>query len=274
MAITAEDVVTRGDAGRKMIRHLVKAVIPANASWPESAGGPVDLPPAFYFLRVDNRSPATGDVLISLDGPIKQAGDVLAYWDRVNAGERRVRNVGTPGVDAPAKELHLFNLGAVQATIWIELAMHPIIDISSSRGATITDGSDNTLDVAISSAAVKDISVYNVETTVALGASATFTGAWRDTLYYNWFAALVLTDVTGTLILDEADAAVPTVANLISSVATAAVPANQPSPPAATGFVARVVPTKTVLRFNRVRYINGAGAQARLNIQSAMSPIN
>ncbi len=272
MAIDAQEVVSRGDAARKMVRHLVKAVIPANASWPESAG-PTDVVPAFFFIRVDNRSPATGDVLLSLDGPVKQAGDPFGYWDKFVAGERRVRNVGMPGVDAPAKELHLLNLGAVQATVWIELSMSPIIDISTSAATKITDAADNTLDVAISSAAVKDISVYNLETSVALGASATFTGAWRDTLYYNWFAVLALTDQTGTLILDEADAAAPTVTNLIASQATAATNANQPSPPAA-GQQARIVPTKTVLRFDRVRFINGATPQTRLNIQSAMSPIN
>lgn len=266
-------VITRGDAARKMVRHLVKAIIPAGASWPESAGGPVQLPPAFYWIRVDNRSPAGGDVLVSLDGPVKQSSDVTAYWDRFNAGERRSRNIGHPPEEAPAKELHILNLGAVQATIWIELSLFPIVDVATSTAVKITDGADNTVDAAISSLAVKDISVYNLETSVALGASATFTGAWRDTLYYNWFGVLALTDQTGTLILDEADAAAPNVTNLIASQATAATNANAPSPPAA-GQQARIVPTKTVLRFNRVRFINGATPQTRLNIQSALSPVN
>lgn len=266
-----------GDAARKLVRHLIKAVIPAGASWPESAGATVVVP-AFYFIRVDNRSPigvGQADVLCSFDGPVKQSGDVFGYWDRFNAAERRTRNVGMPGTDVPAKELHFLNLGTQQATLWIELSLTPIIDISTSGTTTIKDGGGTgaALDVAISSAAIKDISVYNVETTVALAASATFTGPWRDTLYYNWFGALALTDQTGTLILDEADAAVPTVTNLISSTATAATNVNAPSPPAA-GQQARVVPTKTVLRFNRVRFINGATIEARLNIQSAMSPVN
>lgn len=273
MSVDAQ-AITRGDAARKMQRHLVKAVIPAGASWPESAGGPVDLPPAFYWIRVDQtRTPAGCDVLVSLDGPVRQSGDVFGYWDRFNAGERRVRNVGKPGVDAPAKELHILNLGAVQATVWIELDLDPIIDVASTNPERVVDSNGNVLDVAISSAAVKDISVYTLETNVALGGSATFTGAWHDTLYYNWFGALALTDQSGTLLLDEADAAAPTVTNLIASAATAATPANQPSPPGA-GQVARIVPTKTVLRFNRVRFINGATAETRLNIQSAESPLN
>jgi len=266
--------ITRGDAVRKMVRHLVKAVIPAGGSWPESSGGPADVPPAFYWIRVDNsRSPAGADVLVSLDGPVKQAADVFGYWDRFNAGERRTRNIGHPDIDAPAKELHILNLGAVQATVWVELSLFPIVDVSSSTATKITDGADNTVDAAIASLAIKDISTYNLETSAALGASATFTGPWRDTLYYNWIGVLTLTDQTGTLLLDEADAATPTVTNLVATQATAATPGNQPSPPAA-GQVARIVPTKTVLRFNRVRFINGATPQTRLNIQSAMSPVN
>lgn len=272
MAVDGAQVVTRGDAVRKMFRHVVRVVIPANGSWPESAG-PTDVVPAYYFMRVDNRSVAGGDVLFSPDGPVKQSGDLLGYFDKFVAGERRVRNLGNPAHDAPAKELHFLNTGAVQAVLWVELSLDPIIDIATSTALKITDGADNVVDAAISSLAVKDISIYTVETTAALGSSATFTGAWHDTLYYNWFGALALTDQSGTLLLDEADQAAPNVTNLIASAATAATPANQPSPPAA-GQVARIVPTKTVLRFNRVRFINGATAETRLNIQSAESPLN
>jgi hypothetical protein len=122
-------------------------------------------------------------------------------------------------------------------------------------------------------AAVGDISQFNTESTVALGAAATFTGPWRDTLNYNWFAALALSDQAGTLLIDEADAATPNFTNLVQSQATAATPANQPSPPAA-GQVARIAPTKSLLRFMRVRYINGATLQARFALASSLSPLN
>lgn len=122
-------------------------------------------------------------------------------------------------------------------------------------------------------AAVQDISVFNSETTTPLGASATFNGAWRDTLNYNWFGAQAWADVTGTLFQDEADAATPTVTGLIATGAMAAPGANAPTPPSG-GFVSRLVPVKPVLRFVRARYINGAGAQARFNLQTSLSPLN
>lgn len=138
-----------------------------------------------------------------------------------------------------------------------------------------TDVTDD-LGVAIATnpgAAVQDISAFFNESTTPLGGSATFTGAWRDTLNYNWFGCQAWSDVTGTLLQDEADSATPTVTGLIASGTMAAPGANAPTPPSG-GFVSRLVPVKPVLRFVRGRYVNGAGAQARFNLQTSLSPLN
>lgn len=139
-----------------------------------------------------------------------------------------------------------------------------LLDASTGAGAQVFSGG---------AMSVGDVSLFFLESAAALGASATFTGPWRDMTVYNWISGLALADVAGTLIMDEADQATPTVTNLVVSQASAATPANQPSPPGA-GQVARVAPTKNVLHFARLRYINGAGAQARFNLQSTLSPLN
>lgn len=308
-----------GDAARKLVRHLIKAVIPGGASWPESAGATVVVP-AFYFMRVDNRSPSgvgEADVLCSLDGPVKQAGDVFAYWDRFNAGERRTRNVGMPGTDVPAKELHFLNIGTQQATLWIEVSLTPIIDISTSGTTTIKDGAGSGLSGGVATdgdglanangvvagareyvyngatwdrvrsagaagtgiQAVGDISSFTVETTVLLGASATFTGAMHDGLNYNWFGAKsnVSGGQAGTLFVDESSAATGANIYQVTTQAAAAEPTTHGSPAtvAATTFGARITPLKTVLRFLRCVYVNGATAQTgTFEIQSALSPLN
>lgn len=122
-------------------------------------------------------------------------------------------------------------------------------------------------------AAVQDVSVFFNESTTPLAGNATFTGAWRDTLNYNWFGAQAWADVAGTLLQDEADSATPTVTGLVASVATAAAGANAPTPPSG-GQVARAVPIKPVLRFVRARYVNGATIQTRFNCQTSLSPLN
>lgn len=119
-----------------------------------------------------------------------------------------------------------------------------------------------------------DVSVFVTETTAALGSSATFTGPWRDQLNQNWFGAVALTDAAGgTLVIDEADSATPAAANLVGKAAVAATDALAPSPPAA-GQQARLAPTKTLMRFVRLRFVNGATAQTRLFAYSSMSPLN
>lgn len=120
---------------------------------------------------------------------------------------------------------------------------------------------------------VTDASAFFNESIVALGGNGIFTGPWRDTVSYNWFGGQAWSDVTGTLYLDEADASTPTVTGLAAKNAMAAVDANAPTPPTG-GFVSRQSPIKQVMRFLRVRYINGAGAQARFNLQSSLSPLN
>lgn len=131
------------------------------------------------------------------------------------------------------------------------------------------DFGDGTKGLAV---AVKDVSQFFVETTVALGGNQTFTGPWRDCIAQNWFGAVSFSDVAHTLAVDEADASPANVADQVTSAAAANTAGLSQIP--SGGYVARVAPTKIVLRWNRVRLVNGAGAQARLNVQSTVSPLN
>ena len=238
--------------------------ITAGGTWPENPGtvgsGTAAKDP-FSWIRLHNRGNA--QVAWNIDGPIFTAlgvADPRKYYDVLGAGERRVRNIGRPA----ATELHFLNLDPVNnALVLVEYDTETIVDLQGSTP----------VDQTLQAFSVKDTSVFFVETTTALGSSATFTGPWHDALNYHWFGAVALTDQTGTLYLDEADQSTPNVTNLVTKVATAATDANAPTPPAA-GQQARAAPTKTVMRFVRTRFINGATAEARLNIQSSLSPLN
>lgn len=127
--------------------------------------------------------------------------------------------------------------------------------------------------------AVQDVSQFNAETTTLLGSSATFTGSMRDTTNYNWAGAKsnVSGGQAGTLYMDESSAASGANIYQVASQAAAAEPATHGSPGtvANTTFGARITPTKSLLRFIRFTYVNGASAQTgTFEIQSAMSPLN
>lgn len=105
------------------------------------------------------------------------------------------------------------------------------------------------------------------ETGTALGASATYTGAWHDAHYYGWpypvaplsvsaVSAMVYTDQAGTLYLDQTDNTAD--ANLIISTSvtiSAATPAS-------------LVKTALIGRYFRFRLVNGATAQTTLDLQA------
>lgn len=127
--------------------------------------------------------------------------------------------------------------------------------------------------------AVQDVSQFNLETSTLLGASAAFTGSMRDTTNYNWAGAKsnVSGGQAGTLFMDESSAASGANIYQVATQAAAAEPATHGSPAtvAATSFGARIVPTKSLLRFIRFVYVNGGIAQSgTFEIQSAMSPLN
>ncbi len=237
----------------------------AGQVWP----GPADqaIPAAFNWVKIDNRG--AGAVAVGFTSTVQDVG--TDEYLRVPAGGVRVFNVAGPknGDDSDAWPGRLFLRAVAATTVLVELADHPIVDLSNG---------DSLLAVQASGAGglavpVTDISLFFLETAVSLAANGVFTGPWRDAQDFNWAAAVALSDVAGTLYLDEADAAVPTVTNEVAKQASAATDANAPTPPAA-GQVARIAPLKTVMRFIRWRYINGATIQARLNIQSTLSPIN
>ena len=247
------------------MRRRDLAVIAAGQTWPENPGSggsgtPVKDP--YSWVRFDNRGLA--DVAVSLEGPVHAplgVADPQKWWDKIRAGERRTRNTGLPR----ATEMHLLNLDSVnQAVVWIEYDTETIVDLEGFIP----------VDMSVGAVAIKDISVFFTETTTPLAASATFTGPWHDALNYNWYGAVALTDAAGgTLVNDEADASTPNVTNLVAKQLVAATDALAPTPPAA-GQQARIAPTKTVMRFVRSRFVNGATLQTRLNIQSSLSPVN
>lgn len=238
----------------------------AGQVWPGPKDQPIPAP--FNWVKIDNRGPSSLSVGWTAS---VQASVATDYYLTVPPGSTRVFNVAGPknGDDSDAWPTRLFLVAAANTTALIEIADHPIVDLvpGDSLLAVQAVGSGG---LALP---VTDVSLFFTETTAALAANGVFTGPWRDAADFNWFAAVALADVAGTLLVDEADQSAPNVTNLVASQASAATGANQPSPPAA-GQVARITPVKTVMRFVRVRYINGAGAQARLNIQSTLSPLN
>lgn len=139
--------------------------------------------------------------------------------------------------------------------------------------ADVLTGNTGQLGGALPGGAVATVHSFFLETVAALGASAVYTGGWRDALFYNAATAVALTDAAGgTLLLDEADALTPSVTNLIAKAAVAPTDAQAPAPPAA-GQQAVIRRQGLGLRYVRVRFINGATLQTRLAIQSALSPL-
>lgn len=249
---------TAGWAGRYAarsdpLRQVYNPTILPGQTWPDGSPGPEVAP--FRWVSIHNRGGS--DVAISLDGA--PPNDPSRYWDFLAPGERMVRNVRQP--DEPAQqEIHALNLGSAPVTLWIETDVLPIVNLRAIGGVVATGGG----------IPIVDTSVFFVETTAALGANATFLGAWHDCLNYNWAGIYAISDQAFTLALDEADAAVPNVINEVQSAASAVAPAiNNPA-----GQRSRIVPTKTVLRWIRVRVVCGATIMTRLNVQSTLSPIN
>ncbi len=126
---------------------------------------------------------------------------------------------------------------------------------------------------------VVDVSQFNLETSTLLGSSATFTGPLRDCTNYNWAGAKanVSGGQAGTLFVDESSAASGANIYQVATQAAAAEPATHGAPGtvAATTFGARIVPQKTILRFIRAVFVNGAtGQTGTFELQSALSPLN
>lgn len=256
-----------------------------NQTWPGPQDQPIPAP--FNWAKVDNRG--AGDLWVGFAATVQNVA--TDYYLQVRAGTVRVFNLGGPknGDDSDAWPNRLFVRAVAATTALIEIADHPLVDLQAVTGAggsttptivRLEDGTSGQLAavLATGAASVGDASQFNTETTTALAASASFTGPWRDTVNFNWFAALAMTDAATAagqgLAIDEADAAVPNIVNTVSitGAGVAPVTGNVNSP--AGGFVHRVVPTKVVLRFNRVRFLNGTTPQTRLNVQSSLSPLN
>lgn len=244
------------------MRNPFRITLPAGGRFPEGAQRQNFAP--FRWLRVHHRTPvATAGVACTLDGT-EPTGDGLD-WEVFAPGERRVRNTGGKS-DAPLGQFRLLNLDPVNAVqLLVEISDEPIVDLEGDNRASslISAGVPNAI-------AVGDVSVFFTESTAPLASNAVFTGPWRDCADFNWAAAYAVSDQTFTLELEEADSATPNVINVVQSQASAAAPAdNNPG-----GQSARIVPSKTVLRFIRVVVKNGVTAQTRLNVQSSLSPLN
>lgn len=292
------------------MRQIHRIVIPAGGRWPESSGASGGIAEGqitpFWWIRIDNRSATGGGndahVLLSLDG--QADNDTARYWEIIRAGERVVRNVGKRvkinkadgtwswttqrGGSPPADEIHFLNLSPnTQAILWVETDTEPIIDRrwptplvgSASQPTQVNITQVGSTGVPTLAVPVSDTSVFTTETTTLLGSSATFTGAMHDATNYNWFGAKanVSGGQAGTLFIDESSAASGANIYQVATQAAAAEPATHGSPGtvAATTFGSRVAPLKTVLRFLRAVYVNGATAQTgTFEVQSALSPLN
>jgi hypothetical protein len=151
--------------------------------------------------------------------------------------------------------------------------------MATGAAVQLYDSTGNPIAAIVSSLPVADVSLFTVETTVLLGSSATFTGALHDGSSYNWFgckAYASLGTVTATLFIDESSAASGANIYSVATQATAAGTAVHGSPATATpGVEARIVMTKTILRYLRVVLVNGATAMTgSMEVQSALSPLN
>lgn len=113
-------------------------------------------------------------------------------------------------------------------------------------------------------------STFVQESTAALGANGVFTGPWHDALRNVNVGARSLADVVGTLNIDESPDAAGVGAVQVATAAAAAIGAGLPN----TGkFLARIVEARICMRYWRVRYVNGAGAQASFDVESVATPI-
>lgn len=247
--------------------------IQAGGTWPENPGavgsGSAAKDP-YSWIRLDNRGLA--DVVWNIDGPIFTAlsvADVRKYYDKLRAGERRVRNIGRPA----ATELHFLNLDSVNtAQVLVEYDTEPIVDLQGFIPQTQLPFLGTTpVDTSTTAFAVKDISLFFAESSTPLAANGVFTGPWRDSLLYNWIGAWSLADVAGTLNIDESPDSGGVGAVQVTTQAAAAIGAGLPN----TGkFLARATAQKVLMRYWRVRYVNGATIQASFNLQSTESPLN
>lgn len=143
--------------------------------------------------------------------------------------------------------------GTVQAIAC--LAQQPF----TNPTVNVQQATTNSLNV--NSTGVSNQNIYNTETTTALGASATYTGASRDTgsaagaaLRYNTFRAYALASHAGTM---RIECSVDNT-NWNRMTADTAVAANTP--------VTLSVPV--MARYHRVVFVNGATAQTSLIITS------
>ena len=146
--------------------------------------------------------------------------------------------------------------------------LHDLRDLALGR-TVLDDGGASVV------GGVVDVTQFYLESSTLLGSSATFTGPMRDCTTYNWAGAKAGASVAGTLDLDESSAASGANIYQVATAATAASPAAHGTPASFSGQEARVAPSKTVLRFIRIVYVNGASAQTgTFDLGSALGELN
>lgn len=286
------------------MRKFFPISIPAGGTWPDGAQG--DAPgrglKKFNWMRWHHRSPAnTAGVAIAFTAPVQN--DPRSYFDLAQPGERRVRNLYSK--DDPEiwpDRVYLLNLDAVNAAVLqLEVSDEPIVDLSAGAQNIGQIAGQQVAQVGVAPGAlpvtlrdqlgasvnftfppnggyglpVLDTSSFVLESTTPLGASATFTGALRDCAAANWVGAKASADVAGTLFMDESDASSGSPIYQVASQASAASPAAHGTPASnSTGTEARIVPTKTLLRWVRTVYVNGATIQGAFRLNTSYSPLN
>lgn len=274
------------------MRQYTGFLLPSGAVWPQSVagqagggsgGGGINFV-RFNWVRIHNRG--ASDVIVDTAAIPQNLSNL--YREIVYAGQRRVFNFGGDKDDWP-QELHILNIGAVTTTIFVEIADSPIVDIGPSTDplaaggeaplTRLTDSSGNVMGILFPaggtfSLPVADQSAFFQDSVITLAASATFTGTMRDMQNHNWYGAKAGADVSGTLDIDESDAATVTPIYQVATQATAASVATHGAPGTFAGQEARIVPQKVVLRFLRTVYINGATIQASFRLTSSASPLS
>ena len=156
-----------------------------------------------------------------------------------------------------------YTSGTVGVTVAQKRQAPPVTGVSLAGGASAL-GSVSVTGTATVSGTTNTGTGFT-DSTTALGASATFTGTGRATTtssQYAYFHAVAYADQSGTLFIDQSLDSGTTYQPIISQAVTASTAAQ---------LTAKITGAFAATTLYRVRYVNGAAAQATFRLSSAFS---
>ena len=156
-----------------------------------------------------------------------------------------------------------YTSGTVAVTVAQKRQAPPVSGVSLAGGASAL-GSVSVTGTATVSGTTNTGTGFT-DSTTALAASATFTGTGRATTtssQYAYFHAVAFADQAGTLFIDQSLDSGTTYQPIISQALTAS---------SAAQLTAKITGAFAATTLYRVRYVNGASAQATFRLSSAFS---